>query len=34
LILTAGLGIVDRFGYILSEEPVTEEDKDKAYVID
>jgi hypothetical protein len=34
LILTAGLGVVDRFGYILSEQPVTEEDKDKAFVID
>jgi hypothetical protein len=32
--LTAGLGFVDRFGYILSEESFTEEDKDKAFIID
>ena len=34
LMLTAGFGVVDRLGYILSEESITEEDKDKAYVID
>ena len=34
LMLTAGLGFVDRFGYILSEESFTEEDKEKAYIID
>ena len=34
LILTAGLGFVDRFGYILSEQSFTEEDKDKAFIID
>lgn len=34
LMLTAGLGFVDRFGYILSEESFTEEDKDKAFIID
>ena len=34
LMLTAGLGFVDRFGYILSEQPFTEEDKDKAFIID
>jgi len=34
LMLTAGLGMVDRFGYILSEESITEEDWSKAYIID
>ncbi len=34
LMLTAGLGFVDRFGYILSEESFTEEDKEKAFIID
>jgi ribosomal protein L20A (L18A) len=34
LMLTAGLGFVDRFGYILSEESFTEEDKAKAFIID
>lgn len=34
LMLTAGLGFVDRFGYILSEETVSEEDKQKAFIID
>ena len=34
LMLTAGYGLVDRFGYILSEESFTEEDKNKAYIID
>lgn len=34
LMLTAGLGFVDRFGYILSEQSFTEEDKDKAFIID
>ena len=34
LMLTAGFGVVDRFGYILSEEPATEEDKDQAFIID
>ena len=34
LLLTAGFGVVDRFGYILSEEPATEEDKDQAFIID
>ncbi len=34
LMLTAGLGFVDRFGYILSEESFTEEDKHKAFIID
>ena len=34
LLLTAGLGFVDRFGYILSEQSFTEEDKDKAFIID
>jgi hypothetical protein len=34
LMLTAGFGVVDRFGYILSEESVAEEDKDKAFIID
>ena len=34
LMLTAGLGFVDRFGYILSEQSFTEEDKEKAYIID
>lgn len=34
LMLTAGFGVVDRFGYILSHEPFSEEDKDKAYIID
>jgi hypothetical protein len=32
--LTAGLGMVDRFGYILSEESITEEDWSKAFIID
>jgi hypothetical protein len=26
--------VVDRFGYILSEEPATEEDKEQAFIID
>lgn len=34
LMLTAGFGVVDRFGYILSEESITEEDWSKAYIID
>jgi hypothetical protein len=34
LMLTAGFGVVDRFGYILSEEPANEEDKDQAFIID
>jgi hypothetical protein len=34
LMLTAGFGVVDRFGYILSEQSFTEEDKDKAFIID
>jgi hypothetical protein len=34
LMLTAGFGVVDRLGYILSEESITEEDWSKAYVID
>jgi hypothetical protein len=34
LMLTAGFGVVDRFGYILSEEPATEEDKEQAFIID
>jgi hypothetical protein len=34
LMLTAGLGMVDRFGYILSEESITEEDWSKAFIID
>jgi hypothetical protein len=32
--LTAGFGVVDRLGYILSEESITEEDWSKAYIID
>ena len=31
LILTAGFGWVDRFGYILSEQAFTEEDVDKTF---
>jgi hypothetical protein len=31
LILTAGFGWVDRFGYILSEEQFSEEDMDKTF---
>jgi hypothetical protein len=34
LMLTAGFGVVDRLGYILSEESITEEDWSKAYIID
>jgi len=34
LMLTAGFGVVDRFGYILSEQSFTEEDKEKAFIID
>ena len=34
LMLTAGFGVVDRLGYILSEESITEEDWQKAYIID
>ena len=34
LMLTAGFGMVDRFGYILSHEPFSEEDKDQAFIID
>ncbi len=34
LMLTAGFGGVDRLGYILSEESITEEDWSKAYIID
>jgi len=34
LMLTAGFGVVDRFGYILSEQSFTEEDQDKAFIID
>jgi hypothetical protein len=31
LLLTAGLGMIDRFGYILSEQPCDEADVDKAF---
>jgi hypothetical protein len=31
LLLTAGFGLVDRFGYILSEQSYEEADLDKAY---
>ena len=34
LMLTAGFGVVDRLGYILSEESITEEDWSKAFIID
>jgi hypothetical protein len=34
LMITAGFGVVDRLGYILSEESITEEDWNKAYIID
>lgn len=34
LMLTWGLGFVDRFGYLLSIENVDEEDKEKAFIID
>ncbi len=34
LMLTAGFGVVDRLGYILSEESITEEDWNKAFIID
>lgn len=34
LMLTPGFGVVDRLGYILSEESITEEDWSKAYIID
>jgi hypothetical protein len=34
LILTAGFGVVDRLGYILSEESITEEDWSKGFLID
>jgi hypothetical protein len=34
LMITAGFGVVDRLGYILSEESITEEDWSKAYIID
>ena len=34
LMLTAGFGVVDRLGYILSEESITEEYWSKAYIID
>jgi hypothetical protein len=34
LMITAGFGVVDRFGYILSEESITEEDWSKAFIID
>jgi len=34
LMLTAGFGVVDRLGYILSEESISEEDWSKAYIID
>ena len=31
LLLTAGFGLIDRFGYIISEQPYEEADLDKAY---